>query len=105
MEKTRSIQLLELDQRVKNADVLVIDVRSEEEFNENHIPFAIHIPLDRILEKKENFDLGKTIITVCGKGGGRSERAAEFIQEQYHVKAWFLEGGTFGWIKKNEATS
>ncbi len=106
MENKRSIDLTELDQLLKNPNgVTVIDVRSEEEYKEKHIPFAINLPIGKLESKNLNIDLTKPIVTVCGSGGGRSDRSANFIRENYNIEAYFLEEGTFGWIKReNENT-
>lgn len=100
MEKKKSINLAELNQLLKNINgVTVIDVRSEEEYKDKHIPFAINLPIEKIETGKAAIDLKKNIVTVCGNGGGRSDRAANFIREIYGVEAFALEGGTFGWIE------
>ena len=100
MEKKKSINLVELNQLLKSANgITVIDVRSEEEYKETHIPFAINLPIEKIEAKKTNLDLRKKIITVCGNGGGRSERVANFIRENYSAEVFFLEEGTFGWVE------
>jgi len=100
MEKKRSISLKELDQLLKGpGGVTVIDVRSEEEYKEKHIPFAVNMPIGKIETKNVALDLGKPIVTVCGNGGGRSDRAAEFIRQNFKAEAYFLEEGTFGWTK------
>ena len=99
MEK-KSINLAELNLLLKSSnDLLVIDVRSEEEYKGQHIPFAINVPIEQIEAKKSSFDSRKTIVMVCGNGGGRSERAADFIRENYISNVFFLETGTFGWIE------
>jgi phage shock protein E len=92
MEIKKSITLAELD-RLLDADngIIVIDVRSEEEYKEKHIPFAINLPIGNMEAKKPVLDSGKTIVTVCGNGGGRSARAADFIRENYESVAYFLE--------------
>ena len=100
MEKKKSITPAELNQLLKSVnDVIVIDVRSEEEYNQKHISFAINIPIESIEAKKHNLDLRNTIVTVCAKGGGRSEKAANFIRENYIAEVFFLEGGTLGWFE------
>jgi len=97
-----SINLSELNQLLKSTNgVTVIDVRSEEEFKGKHIPFAVNFPIGKIETKSAVFDLNKPIVTVCGNGGGRSERAAGLIRGNYGADAVFLEEGTFGWIKNN----
>lgn len=103
MEKKTSINLSQLNRLLESADgATVIDVRSEEEYKEQHIPFALSLPLEKLETKTTGFDHGKLIITVCGKGGGRSERAAELIRKNYNAEAYFLEEGTFGWFKMKE---
>lgn len=104
MERKKSISLAELNQLLKsNNGVTVIDVRSAEEYKDKHIPFATHLPIEKIESKDVNLDWGKTIITVCGNGAGRSDRAANFLRENYNVEAVFLEGGTFGWVKNEDS--
>jgi len=106
MEKTRSISLAQLDQMLKNAgSVTVIDVRSEEEFKEKHIPFAINLPIGTIEAGKPDLDPGKILVTVCGNGGGRSERAAGLLRKNYTGEVFFLEEGTFGWLEKQKTNT
>lgn len=103
MEKKTSINLAELNRLRKDIKgVIIVDVRSEAEYNEKHIPSAINLPVEQIESRKINLDLRKVIVTTCGKGGGRSERAANFIRENYVSEVYFLEGGTFGWFENNK---
>lgn len=98
MKKKTSISLVELKQLLDtNKNVRVIDVRSETEYLETHIPIAINIPIEKI----ETLDIinGEIIITACGKGGGRSEKAAELIQNKTNTEVYFLENGTVGWFQ------
>ena len=96
-----SITLAELKQLLsEQKNILIIDVRSKEEYIEMHIPLAASFPLEII--ESGNFvpQLGNIIITVCGKGGGRSERAANYLRENNENEVYFLGGGTFGWFEK-----
>jgi serine phosphatase RsbU (regulator of sigma subunit)/rhodanese-related sulfurtransferase len=103
MENKKSINLAELDRLLKSDNgITVIDVRSAEEFKEKHIPFAINLPVDKIQSGNAEIDLTKTIVTVCGSGGGRSDRAAAFVREIYNGEAFFLEEGTFGWVNREK---
>ncbi len=90
----------ELEQLLKNktAQLQLIDVRSAEEFAEKHIPGAIHIPLDELETRSGKFPKEAVIITICGKGGGRSAQGAVLLQQLGFAKANFLCGGTFGWF-------
>lgn len=79
--------------------VILIDVHSEAEYAEKHIPSAVNLPIEKIEAGKLDLDLRKTIVTACGKGGGRSAYAAKHIRENYIADVYFLEGGTFGWFE------
>ena len=96
-----TISLAELKQLLNNNEnIMVIDVRSREEYNDKHIPFAKNLLIEII--EAGNFipEPNKIIITACGKGGGRSERAAKYLRENNNNEVYFLDGGTFGWIEK-----
>jgi rhodanese-related sulfurtransferase len=96
-----AITSAELKQLFKNRNsLMVIDVRSKEEYNEKHISFAGNLPIEIIEAGSFIPEPNKIIVTVCGKGGGRSERAANYFRENSTNEVLFLEGGTFGWIEK-----
>lgn len=78
--------------------VKIIDVRSRDEYQEKHIEGALHIPLDELANKGNIFDQNDQLITVCGKGGGRSMQGAENLRAIGYKNVYWLEGGTFGWI-------
>ena len=78
-------------------EVVFIDVRSESEYNSQHIDSAIHIPVEVLTEDKVSYDYDSVIITTCGKGGGRSTDAAIKLQEFGYPEARWLCGGTIGW--------
>jgi rhodanese-related sulfurtransferase len=78
---------------LKHGKVFVLDVRNAKEFEEGHIPWAKHIPLKELLQRMKELPTDKLIVTVCGKGGGRSAEAAALIPD-----ADWLEGGTAGYF-------
>jgi rhodanese-related sulfurtransferase len=75
----------------------IIDVRSRAEFEERHIPGAMHIELSEINLASDLFDKDDVIVTACGKGGGRSADASDKLKELGFKSAYWLCGGTFGW--------
>lgn len=46
---------------------------------------------------------GATVVTVCGKGGGRSDRAATLLRERGISSARSLCGGTAAWMAAGAA--
>lgn len=80
---------------------IVIDVRSPEEFAAGHIDSAINIPLDTLAARASFLPKDAIIVTVCGKGGGRSERAASELRALGFDSVRSLCGGTQAWMQTN----
>ena len=61
---------------------IILDVRTQEEYDESHIPGAIVIPHDEITEKAEEVltDKDQLILVYC-RSGRRSKLAAEVLVE------------------------
>ena len=100
-EMQECIAIAELQQLIKQSPELVtiIDVRGPEEYAEKHIPGAINIPLAELEDRSGELSKETMIISACGKGGGRSEQAAELLKQMGFIKAGFLCGGTLGWYE------
>lgn len=61
---------------------IVIDVRTEAEYADGHVPGSTNIVLDTIPERVEEIKaLGKSFIAVC-RSGARSGQATEFLNEE-----------------------
>ena len=96
---TREVSRAELRaRRAAGEAVVVVDVRSAEEFAAGHIEGAIHVPVADIEADPTRLPLDRPIVTACGKGGGRSEGAAAALVAAGARDAGFLEGGTLGWL-------
>ena len=77
---------------VNNSKAVLIDVRTFEEFNENHIEGAINIPVDEITEerlKEITEDKLDNIIVYC-RSGNRSKNAAIKIIELGYTNVYDL---------------
>src|SRR6266550_4464909 len=82
----------------KSGEALIVDVREKDEWDEEHIPDAIHLSRGTIeLDIEEKVpDLDQTIITHCG-GGGRSALAAESLQKMGYKNVRSMAGGFKAW--------
>ena len=80
------------------ADVQLIDVRTPEEFHEAHIKNAQNIDWNGSQFEVEvaKLDKSKPILVYC-KGGGRSKRAAQKLQELGFATIYELNGGFVQW--------
>lgn len=81
---------------LSRTDVRVVDVRSAEEYASGHLPEAINIPLDGLLEQARSWSRKQRIVTVCARGGGRSAQAAQTLRDMGFGRTWWLCGGTLG---------
>ena len=81
---------------------IILDTRTREEYDESHIPGAILIPHDEILEKAESILTNKDqLILVYCRSGRRSKLAAEdLVKLGYTCIKEF--GGIIDWPYETE---
>ncbi len=81
-------------------DYLLVDVRTEEEYESGHIESAVNIPLDTIPamagELREHD--GKRILLYC-LSGARSVSAAMYLDKLGIGKLYNLSGGIAAWSR------
>jgi rhodanese-related sulfurtransferase len=82
----------------KNGEAVIVDVREKDEWDEDHIPDAIHMSRGTIeLDVEEQVpDTNAMIICHCG-GGGRSALAAENLQKMGYKNVRSMAGGFKAW--------
>lgn len=73
------------------AQAQLVDVRTEAEFEQKHIPNAINIPLDNLRERLDELSREREIWVVCGVGQ-RAYNAARILQ-QHGFRVKNLSGG------------
>lgn len=81
-------------------DLTVIDVREPDETAAGKIPGAITIPLGLLEFRMHELDKTKEYTMVC-RSGGRSGRAAQFLEGQ-GFKVINMTGGMLQWEGKTE---
>ena len=84
--------MMELDD-----DHVVVDVRRQDEFDEGHIPGAICIPNESIIDTqpKELPDLDQIILVYC-RSGRRSKEASQKLFDMGYTNV-FEFGGIIDW--------
>lgn len=74
-------------------NLLVLDVRSDKEWDTGYIPNAKHIPVDQLLPRLgELSDKTRPILAVCASGG-RSASAAELLTQNGYMNVHNAVGG------------
>jgi rhodanese-related sulfurtransferase len=90
-------------QELLNADsntIVIVDVRTPEEFQQGHVPNAINVPMSEIIDNPSilNSSKGKPIILYC-RSGYRAGKAAEALHKDGYQNLRHLEGDIQGWLK------
>lgn len=92
----RNIDASEAKNQININQAVLIDVRSELEFNQGHIEGAINIPLDNLTTDITSRIETKTPVIVYCQSGNRSKTAAEKLVE-YGYKDVFNLGSIDNW--------
>ena len=89
----------------KDAGLIIVDVRTPEEFAAGHVPGAINIPYTylpaSISQLKDASD--KDIVVYC-ETGVRAERAASRLRENGFTRLLHLDGDMKKWRENKQPT-
>src|ERR1700693_344749 len=80
---------------------LLVDVREESEYAQDHLPGAIHLGkgvIERDIEQRLP-QLDSPVVLYCG-GGYRSALAADNLQKMGYTNVLSMDGGIRGWREK-----
>ena len=77
--KGADLEAIEQDKKKKET-VLVVDVRSKDEYDQGHVKWAINMPIDTFEQEVSKLDAykDKAVITICNSGK-KSQKAAEIL--------------------------
>jgi rhodanese-related sulfurtransferase len=97
-KRVRAISPNDAAVKLKTGEAVIIDVRDKDEWDEEHIPNAIHLSRGTVeLDIEEKVpDPNAVIICHCG-GGGRSALAAESLQKMGYKNVRSMAGGLKAW--------
>ncbi|MFS0921303.1 ArsR/SmtB family transcription factor [Brevibacillus sp. 179-C 1.1 NHS] len=102
------ISLKELMERMEKGDVLLLDVRPEDEYAMGHIPGAISIPIEELENHLASLPANKEIVAYCrGPYCLMSAQAVEILKSK-GIKASRLEEGVHEWkryVRQDNRTS
>ena len=85
----------------RNEKFVLIDVREDREYDQAHIPGAVHLGkgiIERDIEGKYA-DLNTPLVLYCG-GGFRSALAADNLQKMGYTNVLSMDGGIRVWREK-----
>ncbi|CAC9619573.1 Rhodanese-related sulfurtransferase [uncultured Gammaproteobacteria bacterium] len=106
LESVGEVMSWDLEENIPDSDLILLDIREQEEFNRMHIPNSIHIPRG-LLESAcvWNYDdtipmlaasRNQNIVLIC-RSGNRSVLAAQTLQKMGFENVRSLKLGIKGW--------
>ncbi len=93
----------DFDEKLKStASKIVLDVRTDEEFNSGHLQGAINMNVNdpSFGDRLKQLDTTQPVFVYC-LAGGRSARAAEILKDMGFPAVYNMEGGVSRWTYEN----
>jgi rhodanese-related sulfurtransferase len=100
-EGYRNVSTEEAKQQIDKDEVVVLDVRTAEEYQQGHIPNAILIPVDELESRLNELDKEETYLVVC-RSGNRSAQASEILTSNSFTNIYNMTGGMNNWAYEIE---
>ena len=112
MAEVKTYSVAQVQQRLNDADVQIVDIRDVRELNDGTVVGAFHAPRCMLefwvdpespYHKKIFADEAKEFILFCG-AGWRSALAAKTLQDMGMTNVAHMDGGYTEWVKQGAPT-
>ncbi len=78
-------------------EVVLLDVREDDEWRRGHAPGAQHIPMGDVPARMAEIDADAELYVIC-LAGGRSQRVAQYLARNGYEAA-NIAGGMLAWAR------
>jgi len=95
-DEAKNIDSEKVQALLTSTDYKLVDVRTTSEYDADHVPDSVHIPVDEIPHRYQELGQMTQLIFIC-QAGGRAAAAAEFITSIGGSEIYIAEGGMSGW--------
>jgi rhodanese-related sulfurtransferase len=79
-------------------EAVLLDVREAWEWEEAHVPGAVHIPMNEVPARLEEIPADRDLYVIC-KVGGRSARVVDYLRRHGRERAANVSGGLDAWME------
>ena len=86
-----TIRTNDIQNYIGKRNVIIIDLRDEEEYRAGHIPSSVNIPYEELDEHKGSLQRNCLLIFYCDRGHISLMAARDLIKDGYNIKS--LYGG------------
>lgn len=91
-----SVDAATVQQIYTREHVVIVDVRTQQEYDGGHIPGARLIPLDELPNRLDEIPTDQTVVTVC-RSGNRSGQALNLLRREGFDNIHNMAGGMISW--------
>jgi rhodanese-related sulfurtransferase len=94
----KEIEAGDLSSMMAENNILLVDVRNDDEVARGIIPGAAHLPLALLPVKHDSLNGDEALVFYC-HSGIRSAQAAAFVASKGRTNVFNLRGGVLAWGK------
>ena len=100
-ENMKRVDAKTLKSWLDSGEVILIDVRTHEEYEEAAIPGALHIPLSSFDPANLSFsETSKKVVIHCRSGMRSAAACSKLLEHTTDFDVYNLDGGILAWIKE-----
>jgi rhodanese-related sulfurtransferase len=82
----------------KNRNVILLDVRTPQEFGQGRVPGAVLIPISELERRKAEIPGNRPVVVYCAVGS-RSLPAARYLSKMGYGDVYNMSDGIVGWYR------
>jgi rhodanese-related sulfurtransferase len=95
----RDLSPAQVSQLLADDEIVLVDVREDDEWADGHIEGALHVPLGELAARLDELPDDKTVVTMC-RSGRRSMQALGVLSEGGYDTLHHLDGGILAWQRE-----
>jgi rhodanese-related sulfurtransferase len=97
--REESVAVKEARREIAGGDATAVDVRSEEEWSQGHVPGAIHLPDGDPEQATKPLEKGARLLVIAKDGKLAASAANDLSERGYDAVA--VDGGMDDWVSEN----
>ncbi len=103
VEQIKKISSTDLLERMKSDDLILVDIRSAREHQNECLASSKNIPIEEFENHNFYAERAKIVVFYC-RGGHRTSQATDLLKRQPFKEIMILEGGIMAWKAKGLTT-
>jgi len=97
--KPETVGVEEARREIAGGGATAVDVRSDEEWGEGHVPGATHLPDGEAASSEEPPEDGARLVVIANDGKAAAKAASRLMDQGYDAIA--VDGGMSDWISES----